>query len=80
MRAAKESDVAVLFIGLPDSYESEGYDRDHLRLPQSHDRLVEEVAAAQPNTVVVLHNGSPSKCLGSTRSKAFWKYISAARA
>lgn len=59
VRAAKESDVAVLFIGLPDSYESEGYDRDHLRLPQSHDRLVEEVAAAQPNTVVVLHNGSP---------------------
>lgn len=59
VKAAEESDVAVLFIGLPDSYESEGYDREHLRLPESHDRLVEEVARVQPNTVVVLHNGSP---------------------
>lgn len=59
VKAAKESDVAVIFIGLPDSYESEGYDREHLRLPESHDRLVEKVAEVQSNTVVVLHNGSP---------------------
>lgn len=56
---ASASEVAVLFIGLPDSFESEGYDRVHLRLPDSHNRLVEEVARVQPNTVVVLYNGSP---------------------
>lgn len=53
-----ESEAAVLFIGLPDSFESEGYDRTHLQLPDGHNRLVEEVAAVQPNTVVVLHNGA----------------------
>ncbi len=57
--AAKAARVAVVFAGLPDSYESEGYDRTHMRLPDCQNRLIEAVAAANPNTVVVLHNGSP---------------------
>lgn len=56
---ANSSDVAVLFIGLPDSMEYEGGDRAHMRLPRDHDRLVNAVCAVNPNTVVVLHNGSP---------------------
>ena len=59
VRAASESDVAVIFAGLPDSYESEGYDRTHMHLPDSHNRLIEAVREANPRTVVVLHNGSP---------------------
>ena len=55
-RAAK---VAVVFAGLPDSYESEGYDRTHMRIPDCQVRVIEAVAAANPNTVVVLHNGAP---------------------
>lgn len=58
-QAAAEADVAVLFIGLPRSYESEGEDRQHLELPPAHNTLVARVAAIQPHTVVVLHNGSP---------------------
>ena len=58
-KAAKEAQVAVVFAGLPDSYESEGYDRKHMSIPESHSRLIEAVAAVQPNTLVVLHNGSP---------------------
>ncbi len=57
--AAKAAKTAVVFAGLPDSYESEGYDRDHMRMPECQNRLIEAVAAANPNTVVVLHNGSP---------------------
>ncbi len=57
--AAEGADMAVVFAGLPDSYESEGYDRSHMRLPESHDRLIEAVSRAQKKTVVVLHNGSP---------------------
>ena len=57
--AAKAADIAVVFAGLPDSYESEGYDRTHLRMPESHDRLIEAISASGKNTVVVLHNGSP---------------------
>lgn len=56
---AAKADVAVVFVGLPDAFESEGFDRDHMRLPESHVTLIQEVAAAQPHTVVVLSNGSP---------------------
>ncbi len=57
--AAKKAKAAVVFAGLPDSYESEGYDRTHMRMPECQNRLIEAVAEANPNTVVVLHNGSP---------------------
>ncbi len=57
--AAKKAKAAVVFAGLPDSYESEGYDRTHMRMPASQNKLIEAVAEANPNTIVVLHNGSP---------------------
>ena len=59
VRVAKEAEVAVIFAGLPDAFESEGYDRQHMRLPECQDRLIREIAEVQPNTIVVLHNGSP---------------------
>ena len=68
--AAKAARVAVVFAGLPDSYESEGYDRKHMRLPACQDRLIEAVAAANPNTVVVLYNGSPVEMPWIDRVKA----------
>lgn len=57
--AAKEAKVSVIFAGLPDAYESEGYDRTHMRMPACQNKLIDAVAAVNPNTVVVLHNGSP---------------------
>ena len=59
VKAAKSAKVAVIFAGLPDAYESEGYDRTHMRMPACQNKLIEAVAEANPNTVVVLHNGSP---------------------
>ncbi|HBA98095.1 MAG TPA: glycosyl hydrolase [Lachnospiraceae bacterium] len=56
---AAESDVAVVFAGLPDAYESEGYDRSHMKMPQGQEELIRRVAGANKNTVVVLYNGSP---------------------
>lgn len=56
---AKESEAAVVFAGLPDAYESEGYDRSHMRIPDGQNELIRRVAAVNPNTIVVLHNGSP---------------------
>lgn len=56
---AAECDVAVVHVGLPPAMESEGFDRDHLRLPRQHDALVAAVAAVNPRTVVVLSNGAP---------------------
>ena len=59
VKAAQEADVAVIFAGLPDVIESEGYDRKSMAMPVCQNRVIEEVAKVQPNTVVVLHNGSP---------------------
>ncbi|MEH7098171.1 glycoside hydrolase family 3 C-terminal domain-containing protein [Neobacillus vireti] len=57
--AARQSSVTVIFVGLPDRYESEGYDREHLRIPKNQSRLIEAVAEEQKNLVVVLSNGAP---------------------
>ena len=59
VEAARNADVAVIFAGLPDKFESEGFDRKHMAMPNCQNVLIEKVAAVQPNTVVVLHNGSP---------------------
>jgi len=53
------ADVAIVFAGLPPEYESEGFDREHMRMPEEQERLIEETAAKNPNTVVVLFCGAP---------------------
>ena len=58
VKAAKEADAAVLFLGLPDNFESEGYDRKHMNLPDCQNELVQKVLEVQKHVVVVLHNGS----------------------
>ncbi|MDD4095868.1 MAG: glycoside hydrolase family 3 C-terminal domain-containing protein [Oscillospiraceae bacterium] len=59
VRLAERKDAVVIFAGLPDEYESEGFDRMHMNLPAGQNALIEEVAAANPNVVVVLYAGSP---------------------
>ncbi|MNO23041.1 Thermostable beta-glucosidase B [compost metagenome] len=69
-QTAAKSDAAVLFLGLPDSYESEGYDRSHLSLPASHIALIGAVAEVQENIIVVLSNGSPVEMPWIGKTKA----------
>ena len=59
LKVAGEADKVVIFAGLPDSFESEGYDRSHMRLPDCQNRLIAEILKVQPNAIIVLHNGSP---------------------
>lgn len=59
VKAAQEAEIAVVFAGLPDTFESEGYDRKHMNLPDCQNTLIERIASVQKNVVVVLHNGSP---------------------
>ena len=56
---AKNASKAVVFIGLTDDYESEGFDRSTMKLPDGHNRLVEAVSRVNDNVVVVLEGGSP---------------------
>ena len=57
--AAAGAEVAVVVVGSADGTESEGYDRENMLLPGRQDELVRRVAAANPNTVVVVNSGMP---------------------
>jgi beta-glucosidase len=57
--AAAAADVAVVVIGSAEGSESEGFDRPGMSLAGRQDELVRRVAAANPNTVVVLNTGMP---------------------
>lgn len=58
-KVASEVDKVVLFIGLPERYESEGFDRTHLNIPKNQEELVKVLKSVNENIVVVLSNGSP---------------------
>ncbi len=68
--AAKAADVAVIFAGLPESYESEGFDRENMKMPEGQNLLIQAVAKANPNTVVILLCGSPVECPWAAKVKA----------
>ena len=57
-KAAAAADVVLVFAGLTEEFEGEGYDRTDINMPQSHNALIERIAAANPNTAVVLAGGS----------------------
>ena len=69
-KAAALRKIAVVVVGLPESCESEAFDREHMRLPEGHNALVEAVAAANPDTVVVLLGGSAMELPWADRVKA----------
>jgi beta-glucosidase len=64
VEAARDADVAVLFLGLPASEESEGFDREHILLPTAQTELLAAVAEVNPRVVVVLSNGSTVQVAG----------------
>lgn len=59
VKLAADADIAVVFAGLPESIESESFDRKDMKLPECQNRLIERIAEVQKNVVVVLHNGAP---------------------
>ena len=59
VEVARQTETVVIFAGLTDVYESEGFDRDHLSIPQSHIDLINAVARVNPNLVIVLEGGAP---------------------
>ena len=55
---AKETGLAVVMAGLPDSFESEGFDRTHIHLPEAQNELIARLTEEKIPTVVVLQNGA----------------------
>lgn len=58
VRIAKTAECVILFAGLPEHLETETHDREDYNIPGSHIRLIEAVSSVNPNTVIVLQNGS----------------------
>jgi beta-glucosidase len=58
-KSARSAEVALLYLALPATKESEGYDRPDLDLTSHQVALIKAVAAVQPNTIVILNNGAP---------------------
>lgn len=67
---AARAKYVVVFIGLTDAMESEGTDRRHLHMPDSHNQLVDTVCSVNENVAVVLHNGSPVEMPWAEKPKA----------
>jgi len=59
VKLAKKSDVVVLIASLNGEWETEGADRIDMKLPGTQNELIEQVAKANKNTIVVLNVGSP---------------------
>lgn len=55
---AKSADCVLMYIGLPESFETEGLDRTHMHLPQNQIDLLEKIHAVNPHVIVVLSAGS----------------------
>lgn len=68
--AARDSDVAVLFVGRDGEWDTEGLDLPDMRLPGRQDELIERVAKANPRTIVVLQTGGPVEMPWLSRVKA----------
>ena len=58
-QAAKMRDAVIVFVGLTDAFESEGFDRKHIKMPSSHAFLIDALSRVNPNIIVVLSCGSP---------------------
>ena len=69
-KAAQQAEIAVVFAGLPDHCESEGFDRDDLKMPAGHLRMIEAAVSANPNMVVVLLCGGAVECPWADSVKA----------
>ena len=67
---ARKAENVVVFAGLPAQCESEGFDRDNLKMPEGHRKMIEAAAQANPNTVVVLLCGSVVECPWAEKVKA----------
>lgn len=59
VRAAENCDTILIFCGLTDYTESEGCDRQHLRLPENQLGLIEALISTGKKIVLVLYGGAP---------------------
>ena len=69
-KEAKNHKVAIVFLGLPDAYESEAFDRESMSIPEGHKKMLEAVARVNSNTIVVMFSGSSVEMDWENNAKA----------
>ncbi|MCR5484619.1 MAG: glycoside hydrolase family 3 C-terminal domain-containing protein [Clostridiales bacterium] len=57
--AANDAETVIIFAGLTEDYEAEGYDRKTMNLPRSQNELIKAVSAVNDKVIVVLAGGAP---------------------
>ena len=70
VEAAKQADVVLYFFGLDEMSESEGLDRQHMKIPKVQIELLKALAGANPNVVGILSGGSSIEMDWDTELKA----------
>jgi beta-glucosidase len=70
LKGAEKNDIAIIVAGLTEAYESEGFDRTNLAMPEGHNNLIIRVAEINPNTVVILVGGAPVEMPWLSKVKA----------
>ena len=70
LNTAREADVVLVFAGLTEPFEGEGYDRKNLNMPACQNRLIAELCKVNPNVAVVLAGGSVIKMPWQSKVKA----------
>ncbi len=68
--AAKDAQTVLVVVGLPESAESEGFDRPNMKLPANQNQLIDRLAAVTPNLIVLLVAGAPVELPWRSQVKA----------
>lgn len=55
----RDSEAVIIMAGVPEIFESEGFDREHLNLPTGQNELIHRICQVNSNVIVVLNNGGP---------------------
>jgi len=69
LKAASDKDYVFIVAGLPAPYESEGFDRVNMKMPESHNKLIEKLADTGKKVVVFLLGGSPMEIIWQDKVK-----------
>lgn len=70
IKVSSNSEYVILFIGLTDQFEAEGYDRSSLRIPKCHYDLIDKIYEVNKNIIVVLTGGAPVEIPNINKVKA----------
>ncbi|MCM1241277.1 MAG: glycoside hydrolase family 3 C-terminal domain-containing protein [Roseburia sp.] len=75
LEAVKGADEVIFVGGLNHNHDSEGFDREDMKLPYEQDELIGELLKARPDTIITFIGGSPVEMPWKERAETIlWSY------